>query len=1831
MSENQKPQIKLEVDSTEARKGFNEIKDAARDMATSVNEAGKKAGAGLEGIGDGAPKSAEKLDRATKSIIGSIERTTAAMKAGERGTASYFETLASQRGVSADTLKPYLDQLRQAEAAQKAAQGSLDKMGVSAAQTAAALRGVPAQFTDIVTALQGGQQPLTVFLQQGGQLKDMFGGAGNAARALGGYVLGLVNPFTVAAAAVVGLGVAYSMGAAEAKEFEKTLILSGNQAGKTASQLMDMAAAVRSMGAGTQGRAAEVINLMASDSKIGADNIQRFTAAILQMERAGGPAAEELVKQFASLAKSPLESALKLNETTGFLTRSVYEQIRALEDAGRTTDAAKVAQEAYARAVEQRSPELVKNLGYVEKAWLGIKDAAKGAIDNTLSVGRVSTADSVRRKLLDLSTKSLAVDPDSVAGKSLQRQTADLERQLVVLEAKERIEAKAAAAKAEEGRQVKLLGDFNKESLQFASKQVQQEKELAAARVKYQELVEAGLISSKQYRDLLAGIRDKFDDKGAKSEVDSIKAKIVETQKYIDLLRAGRGEEAKQTEGEKLVAQLQEQLRGRMDGITRGYKEQALAQAQKLVAVERDSLETEKLYKYVAQATDAYRKQIAETVKSADAIELQAQKQDAANKVFGESKTAIEEMVLAQKKIERTKFLEGELVDPAQLAALDSGIKAQEHLVDSLRTADFNSVNRRMDEWLRSAKEAEAIAASELRIVGLGSAERAKVLLTRESELKLAKQIAEIDRSSFDEAQKNSLKDKAKAAAKIELDVNLDRDALKAIDEYLDPSRAQSFGAALSDAFGNAGNSLAKLSSSLGEYARQQAQVADLRSRLADIKDPAERQREALRLSMRSQEQSIGLYANMAGAAKGFFAEGSRGYKTLQAAEDAFRVYQLASDLQKGLSAAAVGIANQAQGDPYSAIPRMAAMAAIMAGLGFAVSGGFAGGGSTGGDGAKQATGTGTVFGDAQAKSESIAKSIDLLSDTAKMQLSTQSGMLAALKSIEANIGGLSGLILRSGVVSGDTASQFGIREGYGLNAFNAFGKTALGILDSWTAGVFTKLMGSKTTITGNGLFSGPQSLGSILTGGLNLQDYADVNSKSKFLGITYSNKNSTQYQASDPVLKQQFGLVFQSFADALKLASVPLGASLDEVVGRINSFTVDIGKIDLKDLTGQQIQEKLSAVLGAAGDSIASAALPGLNDFQKIGEGYLETVIRVASGVETASASLDLLGIQAIKFTGVAQKQGDVGAEIVRQSIKAFESLDGSLSGIGAIIDSLSGSAEELAQAYTELDGARQVLIAVGKSGDSLTAAMLRGAGGLDNLKSSLETYFDAFFTDQEKAAAKQAQLAADFAKIGITSAPTSREAFKALVSGIDTSTEAGQKFYAQVIGLAGAFDEALKATEKLAGGVSNLQDVLSGQAKTRSGLQVDLLTAQGDAAGAAALKRQLDLAGITGGLSAADAAAVAASYDLTEALRAQIKATQEAAAAAQRVLSERAGLETQLLQAQGDTAALRERELAALDPSNRALKQMIYALEDQAKVSAKAAEAAQKVTDAMAGLGDTRFDLENQLLSLSGNDAEVLRRTRERDLARLTEGMSAEDAAKIAAAYDFNTALKQQIDSTNAAAQAAEAIAKAQQQAAEDARRAAEEQQRAAEQISSAWKSAADSVLDEVARIRGQIAGDSSESLAQAQTRLAITQAQAKAGDLNAFKLLPGLSQAMLSIAEQQSVSFADLQSLRARTAAGLEGTANLLASQYGVAKAVAITGVTPTTAAQTAIQPASFTPTPATSGTESMVEELKSLREQLIELRKQIDVSNNNTGRAAEALEGNQSVPILVEIAP
>lgn len=387
-TDRRKIQGEVSLDASGVREGAQEAASAVRQMAGDMQAAGKQAAAGFKPVEAGAAGAGAAMSRAEKSMVASIERATAAMRSGGKQGAEYYEMLAKQRGISGDVLAPYIKQLREAEAAQK----SLNRanMAMSDKQIAAAMRGVPAQFTDILVSLQGGQNPLTVLFQQGGQLKDMFGGVGTAARALGGYILGLVNPFTLAAGAAGVLGLAYYQGSKEADAFAKSIIMTGNAAGTTVGQLAAMAEELDGKGF-TESAAAAALAQVAASGNVARDSISKVAEVALRLEKDAGIPIADTVKAFDELGKSPVEASLKLTEQHRYLTAEIYQQIKALQDQGRELEAAKLAQDTYANAMSERTTQMVDQLGIFERAWRAVGGAAKEAWDNFLGVGRTES------------------------------------------------------------------------------------------------------------------------------------------------------------------------------------------------------------------------------------------------------------------------------------------------------------------------------------------------------------------------------------------------------------------------------------------------------------------------------------------------------------------------------------------------------------------------------------------------------------------------------------------------------------------------------------------------------------------------------------------------------------------------------------------------------------------------------------------------------------------------------------------------------------------------------------------------------------------------------------------------------------------------------------------------------------------------------------------------------------------------------------------------------------------------------------------------------------------------------------------------------------------------------------------------------------------------------------------------------------------------------------------------------------------------------------------------------------------------------------------------
>jgi len=424
-------ELGIRVDSTDAVQASSDL-----DKLTAAGGRAEKAAEGVSRSAEKASVSIKKQADELSDLLGEIDPTVKAL-----GRLDELESkLAKQKklgALDASTFSEYQAKIDQSRTNLTRFDDSLTRTGNTAKQTAAALRGVPAQFTDIAVSLQGGQAPLTVLLQQGGQLKDMFGGIGPAARALGGYVLGLVNPFTVAAAAAAALGLAYYKGSQEADAYNKSLVLTGNYAGTTADGIASLAKQVSST-VGTTGAAAAVLAQLAGSGNIAAYSFEEITKAALTMEEATGKAVEETVAQFASIAKEPVAASIKLNEQYHYLTASVYEQITALEKQGEQAAAVRLATDAFADAIQSRGDQITERLGLIEGAWKGVAKAAKWAWDSALDIGRESTYE---EKLADLEAQAqnasrLGAGPRGGGGRGLAQ--IEAERDSLMLAEQER-------------------------------------------------------------------------------------------------------------------------------------------------------------------------------------------------------------------------------------------------------------------------------------------------------------------------------------------------------------------------------------------------------------------------------------------------------------------------------------------------------------------------------------------------------------------------------------------------------------------------------------------------------------------------------------------------------------------------------------------------------------------------------------------------------------------------------------------------------------------------------------------------------------------------------------------------------------------------------------------------------------------------------------------------------------------------------------------------------------------------------------------------------------------------------------------------------------------------------------------------------------------------------------------------------------------------------------------------------------------------------------------------------------------------------------------------
>ncbi|MCW4737706.1 phage tail tape measure protein [Enterobacter hormaechei] len=403
---------------TDTFQAYNKILDDTRLKLTDTGEAAARAQAELA-----ATQAAEKQSAALKNLLGSIDPTIRAFnsldeqhaqlvahfEAGRINGAQFehFNTILNQ---TRERLSGVADALPEALSRQEAA---ARRAGISVGQYSAALRTLPAQFTDIATQLAGGQSPFLILLQQGGQIKDSFGGLSPMLQALRdalfgfneesretsesaagisdaaeglnntseaaeklGRAGGLLNTFNLAIAGSVGLlallaGAAYS----SSQQFDnvaRSLILMGGAGFSSMQQLNDAAKAVADNAGASLAESVDTLVQLNDTGKYTADQMSKIAKSILAMGDAGLDTKAALA-DFSRLASDPIKALASLNQQYGFVDEAMMKHIITLEKTKGKTAAANEAITLFADTMEDRSNKIVEATDNIGQAWNGLK------------------------------------------------------------------------------------------------------------------------------------------------------------------------------------------------------------------------------------------------------------------------------------------------------------------------------------------------------------------------------------------------------------------------------------------------------------------------------------------------------------------------------------------------------------------------------------------------------------------------------------------------------------------------------------------------------------------------------------------------------------------------------------------------------------------------------------------------------------------------------------------------------------------------------------------------------------------------------------------------------------------------------------------------------------------------------------------------------------------------------------------------------------------------------------------------------------------------------------------------------------------------------------------------------------------------------------------------------------------------------------------------------------------------------------------------------------------------------------------------------------------
>lgn len=672
------PLISLLQQQEDATRKDAEQKRIAAIAAKGLKDSIKQ----LEAEERAALKATQEQERADRTAAAAKESFIARLReqAETQGktNSELLEYKAAQLGATKEAA-PFIASLKQQEDVWK-------KGTISAGQYRQAMRQLPAQITDVVTSLASGMPVYMVAIQQGGQIKDSFGGIGNAAKALASQLTPmrlLVGGITTAA---IALSVAYYQGAQESTEFNKQLILTGNYAGVTTDRLNEMAKTIAKSG-GTQGSAASALAKVVGTGAFGANQLESVTRSALAMEKATGQSVDATIENFKRLKEDPLRAAQDLDKQLHFLTATQLESITKLSETGNVTAAARVAMDAYADTMQQRAADVTDSLGYLETGWNSIKSIASSAWDAMLGVGREDTIEDKIERLQKASKARALGMADVNVGVDTAAEIASLK------EEKFQRDIKAAKDKAEQNEQ-------DRQKRQFSADQTLKKKYETAEEKHQRTLLEIRSgYASKEAKDAAikreniefaeAQARKTKKPKAAKAITDDAATKeLAASQQRLAVLRGQSSITDKMTQQESRLLEFNQQIAD--------LKNKSI-----LTADQKSLLSRESEIRASLQLEANIAKENAQREKAVKAMKTM---RDYATEIAERNRLAAESFGLTTKQTERAaqesqlgktfrKSTEG-VTDPAKLEKITAEyVKARDKLHEGFRDEDTRELD----------------------------------------------------------------------------------------------------------------------------------------------------------------------------------------------------------------------------------------------------------------------------------------------------------------------------------------------------------------------------------------------------------------------------------------------------------------------------------------------------------------------------------------------------------------------------------------------------------------------------------------------------------------------------------------------------------------------------------------------------------------------------------------------------------------------------------------------------------------------------------------------------------------------------------------------------------------------------------------------------------------------------------------------------------------------------------------------------------------------------------------------------------------------------------